>query len=446
MRTRLKNLWGKLVASYWFVPALMCAMAAVGATSALHYDLGPNVLSNHAWLQWASVNTTDGARALLSTIAGSMITVAGVIFSINVLALSFASSQYGPRLLRNFMRDRPSQVVLGAFLATYLYCVLVLRTVGSSAEKVQLPHLAIAGALVLGLASLAVLIFFIHHVARAIQVSSVVEGVGRDLTTLIAEFVQRPSQRPTASEAAGAGGHRCVIESLADGYVQALAFDELVATAATADGVVQMHVTPGDYVSSGLPLATLHTRTRPEPLPLKPIRTAIVVGTQRTNDQDLEFPIDQLAEIAVRALSPGVNDPFTAILCINRLGAALGSLAGVRWPAPSFADQHGHERLRLLPNSLERLLHRSFDQILHYGATNRAIARQVMKMLAHVAGRACADHAPAVGAFADHVMQQLAPAAGDEAQRNALDRWHASIEETLNRGRADAEDPTFEAR
>jgi uncharacterized membrane protein len=140
MKTRFNNLWGKVTASYWFVPALMCIAAMTGASLALRSGRGASVLSNHGWLAWASVNTADGARELLSTIASSTITVAGVIFSITVLALSFASSQYGPRLLRNFMRDRLSQVVLGAFLSTYLYCLLVLRTLGAEAETLKLPR------------------------------------------------------------------------------------------------------------------------------------------------------------------------------------------------------------------------------------------------------------------------------------------------------------------
>lgn len=411
MKTRMINLWGKLIASYWFVPTLMCALAMIAATAALRFDgrdTGPDSLP---WLKWASVNTTDGARELLSTIAGSMITVAGVVFSITVLALSFASAQYGPRLLRNFMRDRSSQFVLGAFLSTYLYCLLVLRTIGHDSAQPQLPHIAVAGALALGIGSMAVLIFFIHHVARLIQISTIVDAVGRDLTELIGNFeriaAQAGSPRETAASSRTAP-NRHMVDSQETGYVQAVAYEDLLEIASAGDALLEMHIAPGDYVSAGLPLGTLHTASsEPAPGDIKSIRAAIVIGLQRTNEQDLEFPIDQLAEIAVRALSPGVNDPFTAVLCINRLGAALRVLAGFRWPPSTLYDEAGCERVRLLPTCLDRLLHRAFSQILHHGGSNPAIARQILKMLGQICDVATAIHAAAIDAYADEVLAHL---------------------------------------
>lgn len=413
MKTKLNNLRDKVVASYWFVPAILGTGAVAAASAALRLDRGSTGVSPQSRFGWIGVNTAEGARELVSTIASSTITVAGVIFSITILALSFASSQYGPRLLRNFMRDRLSQFVLGAFISTYLYCLLVLRTIGPGATPAQLPHVAIAGALVLGVASMALLIFYIHHVARTLQISSLVDAVGRDMIALIREF-ERLAHRPRPASPASPGTLQTsfsqVVESDAHGYVQALANEDLLETALAMQGRVQLHVAPGDYVSSGLPLATLQTGSSEHADGLTArVRQAIVIGTQRTNEQDIEFPIDQLAEIAVRALSPGFNDPFTAILCINRLGASIDLLARFRWPASSVCDERGCDRVLLLPLTMLRLLRRAFSQILHYGGSNPAIVRQVMKMLSQAAERAHPDHLIAFNTYADEVLEQLAP-------------------------------------
>jgi uncharacterized membrane protein len=436
MKTRFNNLWGKVTASYWFVPALMCIAAMTGASLALRSGRGASVLSNHGWLAWASVNTADGARELLSTIASSTITVAGVIFSITVLALSFASSQYGPRLLRNFMRDRLSQVVLGAFLSTYLYCLLVLRTLGAEAETLKLPHVAIAGALVLGIVTMAVLIVFIHHLARSMQVSSIVDAVGQDMAVLIRDFRTRGEEsaaRAHVVDSPAGGSFQHVIHSHVTGYVQALAREDLLDAAVAAGGTVSLRVRPGDYVDDGLTIATVLSQN-PDlpPSVVERVRSSVVVGSERTNEQDMEFPIDQLAEIAVRALSPGVNDPFTAILCINRLGSALNALTVCRWPEFTILDSRGIERVRLLPMSMPRMLQRAYGQILHYGGSNPVIGRQVMKMLAQAADRSQPAHVSHIARFADQLLDRAA-AAGANSSADDLREWHDRIRATVNR-------------
>lgn len=388
----------------------MCATAIALSAAALTYDRTASSAERHWWREWIDVNTAEGARQLLSTIAGSTITVAGVVFSITVLILSFASSQHGPRLLRNFMRDRLSQFALGAFVSTYLYSLLVLRTIGNDSGA-ELPHVAIAGALVLGIGSMAVLVFFIHHIARAIQVSTIVNAVGRDLDALIRDYRAHSESNPqpqTQSSAKPAPRRVHSIRSRVDGYVQALSHEDLLTAAVEARGCVRMNVAPGDYVSERMPLATFETNETADAAPtLDAIRDAIVIGLERTNEQDLEFPIDQLAEMAVRALSPSLNDPFTAINCINRLGGALAELASFPWPESALRDDTAQLRVILLPTSIDRLLHRAFQQILHYGGSNPAIVRQVMKMLAQTAERAHPQHQPAIAAYADHVLRSV---------------------------------------
>lgn len=430
MKTKLLNLNGKLFATYWFVPGLMCAAAAATALLVVAYDRTGPPRDHEAWRRWIDVNTAEGARELLSTIASSTITLAGVIFSITILALSFASSNYGPRLLRNFMRDRPSQLVLGTFAATYLYCLLVLRTVGTEASGSDIPHTAIAGALILGVVTIGVLIIFIHHVARAIQVSTLTAGVGHDLDALIEHFIaageKQPRKKEAVSTATLSGG--VLVTSEMAGYVQALSQEELLEIAERLDGTVHLEIAPGDYISRGSLLLRLAGKDSAEASnAVGDARDAVVVGTQRTNEQDLEFPLDQLAEIAVRALSPGTNDPFTAIACINRLGGALSRLGSVAWPEPLLRDERGSPRVFLVPTSMGRLLRRAFSQIIHYGGENPAIVRQVMKMLQRIA--ACADpaHRRDVQTFADEIQRRCRT---DDARLSAeIERFVAEIQQ-----------------
>ena len=186
VRSMLFNLWERLRSSYWFVPSVMAIGAIVLAMATLALD-GQLTRSSLRKMQWVYAGGAEGARTVLSAVAGSVITVAGVVFSITVAALTLASSQFGPRLLRNFMRDLGNQVVLGTFIATHLYCLLVLRTVrgsdGGGGEFV--PHVSITTGLLLALTSLAVLIYFIHHVARSMQAPDVIAGVARELHSSI---------------------------------------------------------------------------------------------------------------------------------------------------------------------------------------------------------------------------------------------------------------------
>ncbi len=400
INAKLRNFAAKLGAGYWFTPTVMSlagAGAAIGITRFDHHMRGDSW-----WHGWIQVDTPSAALEILSTIAGSTISLAALVFSITILTLSFASSQHGPRLLRNFMRDRASQCVLGSFVSTYVYCLLILRSVGG--EPATIPHAGIAGALVLGVASVAVLIYFIHHIARAIQVSSIIHAVGRDLEALICEFAISASlpSVETPHPDFKAWAVEQVVRNEREGYIQALANRQLVAAARELDAVIELEVSPGDYVNQGRPLATVRTR-RPVEDAQKRVSGVFVLGRQRTNEQDLEFPIDQLAEIGVRAMSSALNDPFTAIICINRLGGGIARLASLRWPESVLRDEEGMVRVILRPLSMHRLLRRAFSQILHYGGNNPAIPRQVMKVLGDAAETAVGNHLDVLRDFADIV-------------------------------------------
>jgi uncharacterized membrane protein len=180
MKTLLLKYWDRLRSSLWFLPAAMACLAVALAVSAVELD---KAVADD-WLQrlsWIYSGGAEGASLLLGTVAGSMIAIAGTVFSMTLVALSLASSQLGPRLLRNFMRDRSNQVVLGTFVATFVYCLLVLRTIRRADEVAFVPHLAVSIGVLLAIASVGVLIYFIHHISVSIQADQVVARVGRVL-------------------------------------------------------------------------------------------------------------------------------------------------------------------------------------------------------------------------------------------------------------------------
>ena len=318
---------------------------------------------------WVDNGTADAARQILTALAAAIITVIGVVFSITIVALTLASTQFGPRILRNFLRDRGTQVTLGTFVASFVFVVLALGSVAHGTEGDFVPHLSITIALGLVLVDLAVLVYFIHHVATSIQLPEVIASIAHDLTTAIdAEAGRHP-----ATEQFEAGlsetevAHRlsesgAVVRAAKSGYVQFIAYPTLVDIAMRAEGVIRLVHRPGHFVVEGLPLAEVWPPDATDAV-ARGLARAHATGAHRTLTQDLAFAIDQLVEIALRALSPAVNDTFTALTCIDWLGDALCKLTA-RWDANHIhRDRHGYIRVIGAEMSYRRLVERAFDKI-----------------------------------------------------------------------------------
>jgi len=393
MKTRFLALWDALRSSLWFVPALMAA-AAIGlsfATVALDEAIKHKVLENVGWL-WAG--GPEGARGLLSTVAGSMITVAGVVFSITIVALSLASSQFGPRLLRNFMRDTGNQVVLGTFIATFLYCLLVLRTVRGADGSEFVPYVSITVALALAVASLGVLIYFIHHASVSIQVSTVIEVVDRELDAAIDRLFPEElgrevpeQQQPEDKGEVPEGFEREVhpVAAITSGYLQAIDAGALMKVATERDLIFRVRHRPGRFVMPGGDLVLAWPGARVDQALGEQIRAAFILGSERTLTQDVEFALNQLVEVAVRALSPGMNDPFTAVSCVDRLGAALCRLATRVLPAPHRYDEDGNLRVIADVVTFAGAVDAAFTQIRQYGRTSMAVTVRLLDTIGGIA-------------------------------------------------------------
>ena len=390
MRTRLRHLQEQLRGSLWFVPSLLSLGAVALASGMLWLDgtLAGKPLPN--WLGFRA--GPEAARALLTTLAGAMMGVVGVTFSITVVALTLASQQFGPRLLRNFLRDRGNQVVLGTFLATFIYSLLVLQVIERDMPEEAVPRISITGAMLLALSSLAVLIFFVHHVAHSIQADNIIAGVARELAANIDRmYPERIGEEPEEDEPASLLPPRFEEEAAAihaneSGYLQAADEDALVALAQGMDGILRVVPRPGDFVLEGAPVLLAWPAERVDDAFRERARALLIFGTTRTTEQDVEFSIDQLVEVAVRALSPGINDPFTAMRSVDRLGAALCQAAGRRFPSPYRKDEEGRLRVVAERPAFHGLVEASFNQIRQYGRSSSAVTIRLLETIEVVAG------------------------------------------------------------
>jgi uncharacterized membrane protein len=387
MKSRLLKYWDRLRSSFWFLPALM----AVGAGALAFAMVALDQAVTDEWLQaqpWAYTGGAAGASAVLGTVAGSMITIAGVVFSMTLVALSLASSQFGPRLLRNFMRDTTNQVTLGTFVGTFLYCLLVLRTIRHAEEVAFVPHLSVTLGVVFALASLGVLIYFIHHVSVSIQADEIVARVGTELIEGIEHlFPELPEGGPSEGGLPEAFDREArAVGAAGDGYIQLIDMDGLLLTAEAEDALLVLTRRPGHYVVRGSPLVMAWPGARVSEELGARVNGAFILGNQRTPGQDLEFLINQLVEIAARALSPGVNDPFTASTCVDRLGSALCRLAGRDMPSPYRRDEQ--QRLRLVAPSVTfpSIVDAAFTQIRQDARASAAVTLRLLDTIAVIAG------------------------------------------------------------
>jgi uncharacterized membrane protein len=370
-------------------------------------------------LGWRFTGGAEGASAVLGIVAGSMIAIAGVVFSMTLVALSLASSQLGPRLLRSFMRDATTQMVLGTFIASFLYCLIVLRTVRRVDEVSFVPHLSVTVGVLLAVASVGVFIYFIHHVSVSIQANEIAARIGEELIERIDHlFPARvgraapriPMQPPEAGFFEAFDREARPVGSLGDGYLQFVDMDALLALASEEDLVVRLERRPGSYVVAGCPLALVWPASRVTDRLTDQVQSLFALGHQRTSGQDIEFGVNQLVEIAVRALSPGLNDPFTAITCVDRLGSALCRLATRDMPSPYRHDRQNQLRVIAPADTFADIVDAAFNQIRQYSRSSAAVTLRLLETIAVIAGFA---HRPEDRATLLRHAEMIARGAGE---------------------------------
>jgi uncharacterized membrane protein len=387
-RVPLASEWRReaLRTNLWLVPAVevLAALGLYFATHAIDRAAYHHELSLPSWVTFGSA---DSARQILTTLAGAVITVVGVVFSIMIVTLTLASTQFGPRMLRNFIRDRGTQLTLGTFVATFVYATLVLISIGGGTPGF-VPHLSITTAVALVAVSMGVLIYFIHHIAISIQLPQVIASIARDLSSAIdaesgssGSLAQAgPSVDELVQRMAESGGS---VGAPSSGYLQFIRHDRLVALAAENDAVIRLLHRPGHFLVRGQLMAKVWPPDATEEVS-DALRRAHITGPNRTLAQDLAFAVDQLVEIAIRALSPAVNDTFTALTCIDWLGESLCKVT-TRWhPTRVHRDGRAYVRVITAHVSYERLVERAFEKIRQAGRGMPAVLIRQLEALTKI--------------------------------------------------------------
>jgi uncharacterized membrane protein len=365
----LPSAWRReaLRTNLWLVPTVEIVLA-VGLFAAT-YALDRSAYNGSAHFpSWVISGTPDAARQILTTIAAAVITVVTLVFSITIVTLTLASTQFGPRMLRNFIRDRITQLTLGSFVATFVYAILTLVCIGPGAHGEFVPHLSITVTMALVVLDVGLLVVFIDHIAKSIQLPQVIASIAGDLSRAIdAEAALPPAGSAKAGPSLAELSARLdedsgLVSATSSGYLQYVSMSTLIAISSRSNAVIRLLHRPGHFVAEGEPLAHVWPAAA-APGVARALGGAHATGPHRTLTQDLSFAVDQLVEIAIRALSPAVNDTFTALACIDWLGDGLGKIAG-RWrPATVHRDAAGHVRVITVTIAFRRLVERAHDKI-----------------------------------------------------------------------------------
>jgi uncharacterized membrane protein len=419
--------------SFWFVPSLIvvaCALLAIGAIE-LDAIVGSGVLAQFPRLFGARA---EGARELLSTIAGSTITVAGVVFSITIVALSLTAAQYSPRVLRNFMADRGNQIVLGVFVGVYVYCLLVLRTVRAGDDGF-VPGISIVGGLLLAVVGTGVLMFFIHHIALSIQVSHIAARIsGETIAAMDKINPEAPTVEGTRIQIPDDPLFRHGIPATENGYVQRVDTDRLARLARSYERVVRIEKTVGEFVVRGENVMSVTGRAQPDRVTCKAMLATYAINDYRDMRQDPYFGVEQLVDIALRALSPGVNDLGTARTVLDHLTAILCAVAKLNAEERTICEA-GALAVVKRTRSFEHILDEAISPIRQSATHQTQFLVQLLASLATIARMN--NHEEQRGAIRNHVraIQEAAPLS--RMPRTDAKVLSAALEEALAASKAE---------
>ncbi len=424
--------------SFWFVPAILSISALFAAIllNALDRFL---LLDPNGMLGWIFSNSPEGARSLLSIIAGSMITVTGVLLSAIIVVMTLASQQYGPRLVQNFIEDRVSQTVTGCFVGCFIYSVVTLKAIQVEPQPF-IPHLTLLGALLFTILCMALMLFFVHHVSSAIQVQAIMRRVylrlDLEIETLFPEGVgeTRPPSKHTdpsiIETAKSERKHSTNITVTRSGYLQSIEHDALLELAEEHDLLILFETQPGDFLINGATIVEVRSAQPIDEALSNQIHHQFLIGTLPNCTQDILFPVRQLEEIAIRALSPGINDPRTAIEAIDYLASGLVKL--VERKQPSDLRFGSSKQLRMLTQSpdFKDILVQAYRQIHHYGQTDVSIIEKLFSSLKTIRQRAPEDSekSAVIAQFKDQLYQKSQTSITTECDRQLLQAVHVSTD------------------
>ncbi len=390
---RFRAILDSLHSSLWFVPTLMIVGATALALGLVQIDANLDRAGLQERWPWLFGAGAAGARGMLAAIASSMITVAGVAFSITIVALTLASSQYTSRILRNFMRDRTNQIVLGAFVGIFIYCLVVLRTIRGGDEGAFVPPLSVLVAVLLAFVGIACLIFFIHHIASGIQAETIIKAAADETIDAVDRlFPKEMGEEANAQQDAEMAAEESQwhpVAALRTGFIQGVDGESLLKAARENETVIRMERGVGEFIVEGAPLISIAGNARDDKFSDR-IDSIFTIDHQRTMLQDAGFGVRQIVDVALKALSPGINDTTTAVTCVQYLSAILARLAARRIESRYRMDtaEHGGQ-LRVIARgpTFDGLLAEAFDQIRQNALGNVAVMLALLTALEVIGSR-----------------------------------------------------------
>lgn len=402
MNNKLAPLIEKIQSSFWFVPSVMIVLSLFIAAVTIYIDV-THSQTNANTLTFLYATDVNAVRSLLGTMAAAMITVTSIAFSITIVILTLASSQFGPRLMRNFMMDKSTQIVLGTFISTFLFCIVIFCAISFKDPYAFEPGITVAVAIAMTCFSVCMLIYFIHHISKSIQADVVIDDVYCELHQNITKLFPTasdddiaPSDTRLAQEKNDS--HKFDVHAPFSGYLQLIDKESLFNLACTSDCVIELHFSAGDFIVERAIIATVYANNMTEQDMKEDAGTCIsekiishtVHGSCRTPVQDPEFAIHQLVEIALRALSPGINDPYTAITCIDKLCAVLCNLTDKAFPLSNIKED---DVLRLVckASTFTAIATAAFDQIREESENNLAVTMKMLDSLQVLASLSKSD-------------------------------------------------------
>ena len=381
----LRKVWARTRDSLWFVPSIWVIVCGGLALSLIAVDSStPDFATDYPLVFGGGA---EGARGLLSSIASSMITVAGVTFSITLVALQLASSQFSPRVLRNFMGDRATQVVLGSFIGTFTYSILVLRSIRSEEIDADafVPSLSVSVGILLALVALGMLVYFIHHIATRIQISTIIATIADETTERIREEWREEGADTGSHDDSVPRGPARVIAARRSGNLQLVDHEGLGRVATDLLITLRLEVRPGEWVQEGAALFSIWPQETADTELADRLSDRLTIGDQRSLEQDAAFGIRQLVDVALRAISPGINDPTSAADCVQRIGQVLVAAGTRRQPETCIHDDDGSLRVLVPHRDFAELTELAFDQMRQYGHGNADVLVTMLDTLCVVA-------------------------------------------------------------
>ncbi len=382
----IARLIDRINTSIWFVPSAMGLIGVVLAFTMLHLDRGHAEIP-WEWLQLMQIGA-NGVRQVFSVTTGSMMTITGVTFSISIVALSLASNQFGPKILRNYMSDNTNKVVLGLLIGTFIYGLTVLAFIDGQGDG-YIPLFATIVNLALTVSALGGMIYFIHNVSKSIQAEQIIALIGGDLDQAINKTLSEKQTRNRTSdeedwERLTGKLTAYPIPAACSGYIQTIDYAGLAALANSLDCYLRIESRPGKFTIERARIGEYYATHELDDDALDRFRSLVASGRERTPIQDVEFAVDQLVQVALRALSPGINDPYTAITCIDWLSAALAKMATRTFPPPYVADTD--DTLRIFANSFtfSGAVDSMFDPLRQNARGNEMVLIRLLEAIAAV--------------------------------------------------------------